>query len=168
MGDYLEKLKAEVPADWWASEDGQRFLNKEHLIEEWVEFLDGFGYDCFFTLTFREPASSSILAIDRAAKLLSKFGKSIHFYFSAFIVAEQHKSGMYHVHGLLRLGALDSSHTELMLEGLWRAGFEKFGRCSFQLVKDGGRVRAYVSKYLVKKVCDHRFVGMQGKSGELV
>lgn len=156
--DYLARLREQVPASWWSSDEGAVFLRQEKLIDAWVELLGRFEYDCFFTLTFRNPATSSILAIDRASRLLTKFFKSIHHPLRSFVVAEQHQSGLYHVHGLLHLGALSSLHAEQILTALWKAGFDRFGRCSFELVQDPSRVRSYVSKYLIKKVCDHRFV----------
>lgn len=132
---------------------------KRELVSAWSEFLNRFEYDCFFTLTYREPAQSAMLAIDRASRLLGKFYDNLDRPLNAFVVAEQHRNGSYHAHGLLELKGLDREADVMLCRALWQAGYDKFGLCRFELVRDGGQVRNYVSKYLVKRVADHRFIG---------
>jgi len=152
------KLLEKVPSDWWASDDGARFKKQDQMIDSWVSMLDEKKYDCFFTLTYREPASSSILAIDRGQRLLRRYFKSLKFRLDAFVVAEQHKSGLYHCHGLLKIPLTNETNVDLFLTGLWKIGYEKFGRCSFQKIVDPERVRKYIAKYLLKDGGDWRFV----------
>jgi len=152
------KLLEKVDPAWWASDDGMRFKMRDEMIDSWVELLDKKKFDCFFTLTFREPASGSILAIDRGQRLLRYYFKSLKFPLDAFIVAEQHKSGLYHVHGLLKIPRMMETNVDMFLTGLWKIGYEKFGRCSFQKIVDPERVRKYVAKYLLKDGGDWRFV----------
>lgn len=140
----------EVKWDWQQRQD---------LKESWAKFLERFEFDCFFTLTYRAPATSAILSIDRASRLLGKFYDSLKIPLQSFIVAEQHESGTYHAHGLLRLGTLNKENQVLLCRALWKAGWQKYGRCSFELIRSSEDVRAYVGKYLTKRVADHRFVG---------
>jgi len=151
-------LIEKVDPAWWDSEEGKKFLNRDACIDAWISTLEKFQFDCFFTLTYKEPAESSMLAIDRASRLLTKNFKKLKIPLSAFVAAEPHRSGLYHCHGLLKLGALGDLQKKLILTDLWKVGYEMFGRCSFEVIEDAERVRAYVSKYLLKSNCDWRFV----------
>lgn len=132
---------------------------KEELRAGWNQFLAGQGFDCFFTTTFREPANSAGLAIDRTKRLLTNFYKPIGGNVHAFIVAEEHKSGSFHCHGLMRLGAQGDDIQFAMRKALWESAHQKYGRARFEPVNDADAVRGYVSKYLTKRVCDYAVVG---------
>jgi hypothetical protein len=152
----------QVDPAWLATDEGRMWLAKIDLAKAWVAFLGKFKFDCWFTLTFRNPAQSSILAIDRAVRLVNLVVKRTKIKVSAFIVAEQHRSGTFHCHGLMRLGALSAEIERMILHYFWQIGLEMFGRNSFAMVRDSDAVRIYVSKYLTKKPADHRFVGCGG------
>jgi hypothetical protein len=135
--------------------------DRKGLQEGWSSFLSRFGFDCFFTLTFRNPAWSAECAVDRACRLLRKFFKHRHMKLDAFVVAEQHLNGCYHVHGMLRLGALSDDQGVQLLRGLWTLGFNTYGRCQFDLIRSSESVRLYISKYLTKRVADYRLLGLK-------
>ncbi|MEM1544694.1 MAG: hypothetical protein QW795_08435 [Candidatus Bathyarchaeia archaeon] len=82
-------------------------------------------------------------------KILEQFCIRYNLYsLTAFIAGEQHKSGCYHVHGLLT-----STHNLLGLKGslkfLWLLGFEK-GLCRYESITNLGGVEGYITKYLTK------------------
>ena len=148
-----------VPPDWWATEEGCTFLKSRELKQSWAEFLGKFGFDVWFTLTFRDGASSATLAVDRTARLLKRACKSIKMECNAFIVAEQHINGTYHSHGLMRLGALTEEYESDFLRHFWQVAFEMYGRNSFTRIGDVDAVGSYVAKYLTKELADYRFIG---------
>lgn len=141
---------------------------REKLRAGWNQFLGGQGFDCFWTMTYKEPANSAGLAIDRSKRLLTNFYKSISkgAQVHAFIVAEQHLSGSYHVHGLMRLGVQGDDIQFAMRKGLWAAAHKKYGRARFEPVNDADAVRGYVCKYLTKRVCDYAVVGKGWRKSE--
>ncbi|MBI5303775.1 MAG: hypothetical protein HY868_16690 [Chloroflexi bacterium] len=150
----------DVPADWWNTDEGHAWRKKAELQGAWAGFLEKFQFDCWFTLTYRSPAQSAILAIDRAVKLVQKVGKALKIQVATFIVAEQHRNGSYHCHGLMRLGAMNTEFERAILTVFWKTALDLYGRNSFALVKDSNAVRVYVSKYLTKQPADHRFVNV--------
>lgn len=152
-----------VPADWWTTEDGYAYKRGEELRSAWVTFLGKYAFDSWFTLTYRNPAQSSILAIDRAAKLVIRVCKHLKLNLGAFIVAESHRNGSYHCHGLMRLGAASKEMDAMILRTFWQIGFNMYGRCSFDLVRDPDAVTQYVSKYLTKGFTDHRFLNVRAE-----
>ena len=112
---------------------------------------------------YRKGDGSSSLGfqgIDRACKLLRKVSKKLGTKIGGFIVAEEHRNGTFHVHGLMRLGALSNDTSKDMLREFWAMGLELYGRNSFALVKDSEAVRKYVAKYLIKGPADHRFINI--------
>jgi hypothetical protein len=145
-------------------------VDGEAVRSGWLEFLGRYFFNVFFTITFMNPASSSILALDRATKVLTKFHDSIDQGLLGFVVAEQHQSGLYHVHGLLQLQCFDEASTIAMCQALERVTLKAWGRCRFELIKDVGHVQGYVSKYLSKSVCevDFRCVGKRWKEMRLL
>jgi hypothetical protein len=157
-----QELLEQSPAEWLASEESRAFRERIELQTAWAAFLGKFKFDCWFTLTYRNPAQSGILAIDRAVRLINLVVKRTKLHIAAFVVAEQHRSGTYHCHGLMRLGALSVEIERTILRYFWQVGFDLFGRNSFAMVRDSDAVRIYVSKYLTKKPADHRFVNIQG------
>lgn len=153
-----KKVLNEVGSDWFDTAGGRAWVNKIRVTDQWVEFLKAREYDTFFTLTFRDPASSEDCALDRAARFLTSAFKLLHIPCSSFIVAEPHRLGNYHVHGLFRLGALDPESSKLIMSALWKSAWELYGRNRFEPVRDADRVRGYVAKYLVKNSSHYRFV----------
>lgn len=157
-----KKLFRLVSPDWWSSENGYGFLKRQQLKQAWVNLLSQLGCDVWFTLTFRDGASSAILAVDRTKRLLKKACKSIKLECSAFIVAEQHLNGTYHSHGMMRVGALSQELGTMFLRHFWKVAFEVYGRNSFTRIADGDAVGYYVAKYLTKSLADYQFVGFKG------
>lgn len=148
-----------MPAAWFQTDAGSSYLQAEKLQTSWIEFLERFKFDCWFTLTFRVPSASAGLAIDRASRLIAKVSRRLRIMgLLAFVVAERHSNGTYHCHGLLRLGALSDEVIRMVLTVFWEIAFDMFGRNSFALVRDSCAVRTYVSKYLTKRPADYRFV----------
>jgi len=156
-----QELIDKVPPEWWTSEDGYRFLRKQSLKQEWVKLLTQLGCDVWFTLTFRDGVSSAGLAIARTITLLKSACKEIHLDCNAFLVAEQHRSGTYHAHGLLRVRALSKEFEQQILRHLWQCAFDKYGRNSFTPIGKHDAVGHYVAKYLIKDFADYRFVGFK-------
>jgi hypothetical protein len=154
-----KRLIEKVSPDWWASDEGIGFLNRQEQKQAWVKFLNGLGFDTWFTLTFRDGASSAGLAVDRAKRLLKRACKGIKIECNAFIVAEQHVNGTYHVHGMMRVGAISKEFEQGFLRYFWKVAFDAYGRNSFSSIDDNDAVSAYVAKYLVKRVCDWQLVG---------
>lgn len=140
---------------------GRSWQQDEAIQSAWGHFLEPMGFDGWFTLTYRQPANSSILAIDRAQRVLKNYFKGLKRRPVAFIVAEEHTdpSRGYHAHGLVRLGALDDGQAAMMCHGLWQESLKTFGLNRFEIIRDGQAVRAYVAKYLTKRIADHRFIG---------
>jgi hypothetical protein len=156
-GLVSEKLIEQVSPTWWYSEEGQRFLEKQQLRQEWASFLGRFHFDVWFTLTFKNPANSGGLAIARTARLLRKAFKGVGIEGDnlAFVVAEEHRlGGMYHTHGMMRLDALDKQFEDTFLRYFHRVAFELYGRNRFSRIACNDSVRYYVSKYITKRVAD--------------
>ncbi|MBI5304883.1 MAG: hypothetical protein HY868_22305 [Chloroflexi bacterium] len=120
------------------------------------------GCDAWFTLTFRDGASSAELAVDRTIALLRQACKEIKLDCNAFVVAEQHRNGTFHSHGMMRLGALSQEFEREILQHFWRVAMEKYGRNRFTRIANGNAVGYYVAKYLTKNLADWRFVGFKG------
>lgn len=143
-------------------ESVQTYDEKQALINAWVSFLSRLcSWDAWFTMTFANPAMSSILAIDRAQRLLKDFYKSAGMGRpQAFIVAEGHRDGgSYHTHGLLRVNALDPTMEKMVLDGLWNQARQRFGLSKFSVIRDPDATVSYCSKYMSKTIADHRFLG---------
>jgi hypothetical protein len=154
-----KRLIEQVPSDWWGSEDGLGFLKRQEQKQGWIQFLGGLGFDTWFTITFRDNAMSATLAIDRTKRLLKRACKEIKRECNAFIVAEQHLSGAYHTHGMMRVGSLSKDFEELFMRYMWQVAFEAYGRNSFSSIGDSDAVSAYVAKYLVKRVGEWTLIG---------
>jgi hypothetical protein len=120
----------------------------------WVKFLAARRYDCFFTMTFQSAARSSDAALHRAEMFLTRYFSGRREKVSAFIVAEPHQLGHYHIHGLL-----DSHGSFQLRRALWAAGKNRHGRCRFEPLRNGEAVQAYVTKYCLKESAAWLMVG---------
>lgn len=158
-----QELIDKVPSEWWTTEEGYRFLRKQELKQSWVNVLSQLGFDVWFTLTFRDGASSAGLAIARTIRLLKSACKEIHLECNAFIVAEEHRNGTYHAHGLMRVQALSKEFEQDILRHLWQRALDKYGRNSFTPIGKRDAVGYYVAKYLTKDLADYCFVGCKGQ-----
>jgi len=151
----------DVPPEWWVTDEGRAWRKKQEIQVAWAGFLERFNFDTWFTLTYREPAQSAILAVDRAVRLVKTVCKRLKISVAVFIVAEQHRNGSYHCHGLMRLDALPGHLAANVLTAFWSIALDLFGRNSFAGVKDSTAVRTYVSKYLTKQPADWRLMNVQ-------
>lgn len=129
------------------------------VVVGWESWLRLQGFDCFFTVTFREPQSSAKAAIRKVSRVLSKFYDSMGGEVAAFLAAEPHVSGVYHVHGLMRLGVSAAEFQAVYLQSLWKAAFDACGRSSFELIRDLDKSLGYVVKYCLKDGREYALVG---------
>lgn len=125
----------------------------------WREMISRYGFDCFFTLTFKYPAQSPELAIDRAKSLLTEFYNSAGGTVAAFVVAEEHKLGTYHAHGLLRLGVSNPYTKALYCDALWSLAKLRCGLSRFEVIRELDKCESYITKYILKDIADYRWVG---------
>jgi len=127
------------------------------LREAWVDWLSQFGFQAFYTQTFAEPCQYARLAMDRAWGVLRSMAGRYGVGVRAFLVAEQHKMGSYHAHGLVMTYPTPVLALKGSLRFVWLLGVEKWGLCRFEDVRAIGGVTGYVAKYLTKRVCDYDF-----------
>lgn len=155
QGLVSEKLIAEVSPDWWQTDEGQEFLKRQRLRQEWVNFLEPFGFDVWFTLSFDEKKilrpQTAGLALDRTVRLLRKACKGVDIECNAFVIAEPHKGGTYHTHGMMRLDTLGKEFETIFLRHFWQVAFEIYGRNRFSRIECDSAVRYYVAKYVTKR-----------------
>lgn len=131
------------------------------LQDGWVKFLEPMGFDCFFTITYRLPARSWTSAIWRAKKFLIRYYSGRGERARAFIVAEPHELGHYHVHGLL-----DTHGSFELRRHLWAACKNRHGICRFEPLDDKEAVRIYVTKYCLKESSAWDLIGIR-KVGDI-
>lgn len=125
-----------------ASIDDTKTRAKEAL----STYLQGKVWDAYFTVTFQRPANYARLAIDRVAKALYPVRK-------AFVAAEPHKLGNYHVHGIAEFHDADTDADRVL------AKFQKLGFSTMQIARSNGAVSTYCSKYITKELGDYEFLG---------
>lgn len=125
------------------------------LQRAWIQFLSRFNFNVYFTLTFRFSAPSADCAISRTIRFLRAVSKSYRVDIFSFIVAEQHRSGTYHTHGMLVLDALLLERE--VLRGIWSLAYSLYGINRFSLISRHDAVVRYVSKYITKRVTDFTF-----------
>jgi hypothetical protein len=150
----LDELKARVDPAWWLTDEGRAWLRRYDAREQWAVWLEQFGFDSWFTVTVDQKKcrcwQTGLQAMESIERHLKTVCKELHIPCESFLVSEEHKSGLYHVHGLLKVKAINDDFRRLALGGFWRRFFEKFGRSSFEMMTDSFNVRSYVSKYLTK------------------
>lgn len=161
----LAELKEVVDPGWWETEPGQAWLRCQKGRDQWMEFLKSFDFDTWFTVTVDPkkyaPWQSGIQALSAVERSLKEVCKSLNIPCDAFVVSEEFKSGLYHVHGMLRIRAFNVDLHKMALSVFWRAFFNRHGRNSFETMRDGEHVGSYVSKYLTKtrNEVDWRIIG---------
>ena len=133
------------------------------LLTGWMNFLGPQGYDCFLTMTYAEPARSAEAALWRARVFLTRYFDGRKEKARAFLVAEPHESGFFHVHGLV-----DSHGSAELRFHLWRAAKRRHGRCRFEPFNSADSVRAYVCKYLLKNASNWEILGARRFPGDPV
>ena len=157
-----KRMIEKVSPEWWKGEEGLAFLKRQELKRAWANVLTQLGCDVWFTVTFRKGAQSAILAVDRTVHLLKKAHQGIKMDCNAFVVGEQHTSGTYHSHGMLRLGVLSREFERVFLKYFWEVAFEAHGRNVFSRIRKGDAMGHYVAKYITKELADFRFIGFKG------
>ena len=125
------------------------------LRDAWVEFLSKFGFQGFYTQTFADPIRFPRLAMDRGWKVLRSLAGRYGVGVRAFLVAEEHKLGTYHTHGLVMTYPVPLLELPGSLKFTWSFGFERYGLCRIEDIKSVGGVCGYVSKYITKRVADY-------------
>mgnify|MGYP000650149894 CR=1 FL=1 len=119
--------------------------------EEWINFLSAYPWQVFFTQTYEDQPKYARLAIDRTWRVwrVVQIRYKLEHMF-VFSVAEQHKGGAYHAHGLA-MGEPNLLTLPNSLLFMWLLGREKYGICRYESLQRIGGVVGYVSKYLVKR-----------------
>jgi len=110
------------------------------------------NYTHFVTVTCRkQPLSES--AARRIAQNMYRFVFKTGSY---FWVAERfsEKRGLsesFHVHSII-------DQPEHRIFGIWAELFDRYGRTRIEKIESNDAVMAYVTKYIVKELCDYDFV----------
>jgi hypothetical protein len=125
--------------------------------DAWAEWLQSFGWQAFYTQTFSDPIRHPRLAMDRAWKVVRSLAGRYGVGVRAFLVAEEHKLGTYHAHGLVMTFPVPVLELPGSLVFVWQVGIERYGICRFEDIKQIGGVSGYVAKYITKRVADYDF-----------
>ena len=134
---------------------------QDSIHQAWTDWLSGFHWDHFATLTFAEPRSeaSARRAFGRYVRDLRErtHGGSVG-YFCGY---EYGTFGRLHLHALLRtsvpqpeLGRNGVPHPSPALPGelVWRTWFDRFGRATVSAYDRNRGAAGYVSKYVTKRL----------------
>jgi len=127
------------------------------LREAWSSWLGSMDFQAFYTQTFSEPCPYPRLAMDRGWRILRALAGRYGVGVIAFLAAEEHRLGSYHVHGLVKTFPRDVLSLPGSLRFVWLLGFEQFGLCRFEDIKVVGGVSGYVAKYITKRLADYDF-----------
>ena len=112
-----------------------------------AEWLNGFPWDYFITQTFAKSTWSCFTAKRRFCAFIEKINKSYQLRgIDYFLAVEPHKSGTYHVHGLIN-GCAGVSEDEL-----WEVVFQG-GRFSASKYDRNLGASHYLTKYVLKDLC---------------
>jgi len=111
-----------------------------------ADYLAGYHWDLFDTVTYRTPRIDAIRASDNVWRILStKFDCT-----RAFIATEPHKSGELHHHAVLAWDLTDKSAFKWLPHAIWQYQFKAFGRNRVERIQSPELVSAYLSKYVTK------------------
>jgi hypothetical protein len=117
------------------------------LRAEWVGFLKRFNWSLFVTLTFRRGVKTPWGAQNKVREYCEHVTNASRLSPSYIFFLEEHKSGLWHVHGLLaNIKPFYTSST--MLYTYYKA--TDGGRCKFSELKGGDKGFWYMTKYLTK------------------
>lgn len=111
------------------------------------------SWDWFVTLTL-DPAVVDRFDYNAVVECLKSFTKSLHYYNCDWlIVPEQHKSGAWHFHGLIR-GNPPMSKGKVLKDGTVIYNLDNYhlGFTSLSRVKNEQSVATYITKYLTKEM----------------
>jgi len=124
------------------------------LREAWSSWLAGLGFQAFYTQTYADPCHYPRLAIERGWRVIRTLAVRYEVDVFAFLVAEEHRNGTYHCHGLVRTSPVGVLALKDSLRWIWLLGSE-WGLCRFESIARVGGVTGYVAKYLTKRICDY-------------
>lgn len=121
--------------------------------EEYAEWLKGYNWDYFMTVTFRKAKKEPYYALESVYRELRNF-----YVARAFLGCEPHQSGDLHIHGILS-GAAPGWKPEISLPWeIWNGLFKRFGRSKVEACNSAEAVSSYCAKYILKqqsRVCDY-------------
>jgi hypothetical protein len=135
--------------------------------EAWADWLRSFGWQAFYTQTFSEPVHHPRLAMDRAWRVVRSLSGRYGVGVRAFLVAEEHKLGTYHAHGLVMTFPIPVLELPGSLIFAWQLGIERYGICRFEDIRQVGGVAGYVAKYITKRIADYDFYTQDPPGGML-
>jgi hypothetical protein len=135
--------------------------------EAWADWLRNFDWQAFYTQTFSDPVRYPRLAMDRAWRVVRSLAGRYGVGVRAFLVAEEHKLGTYHAHGLVMTFPVPLLQLPGSLIFVWQLGIERYGICRFEDVRGIGGVAGYVAKYITKRVADYDFYFQDPPGGML-
>lgn len=136
-----------------------RYGDSEHILEirrlqynaakAMGAWLSGEIWTDFFTVTFAKPQSHPFTAIHRVTSTMDRC-----FVRKAFVAAEQHESGYWHVHGLLEdTSSRDNlrSENEATVRDYLRHRWSYLGWNRCEPVGNIGGAIGYCTKYILKQ-----------------
>jgi hypothetical protein len=137
----------------WENSQRIRALQNIEVREKMEEFAEKYEWQFWMTGTFRrDQAYKDTIKTKRAFyrfedDLREKFRK---YQIEHFMAVEKHADGDFtHVHGLLN-GLEGLTDTKI-----WEVWFNKFGRARVEVYDPEKGAAHYLTKYLVKAVCDY-------------
>lgn len=132
------------------------------VLTAYGEFLDGFAWEAFCTLTFRDSVRSEECAERRFTKWFRLWQeaaaasegvakRAIRKFPGTFALGvERHQSGTLHVHALVRRSPVLDFELDRRLG--WRLWKEVYGLARVERPMPGGGASRYLAKYVVKDV----------------
>lgn len=112
-------------------------------------YLQSRTWDVMFTATFASRVRYPRQAVEKTQRIIPVCRKT-------FVVAEPHRLGGYHTHGLVEFNAIGDFDRVAgnLLDNLRRVGYSRV-----ETVRSVGAVSAYCTKYLTKTLGDWDFTG---------
>lgn len=128
--------------------------NQKRARSEVFDLCRSNSFDYFVTLTI-DPSKCDSFDYNSSVQEVRKFTKWLtHNKCSYIIVPEQHSSGRWHFHGLikgdLQLEQAFNYNTGLPIDGVYNLKNYKLGFSTVSKIKDHAKVSTYVVKYLSK------------------
>lgn len=126
-------------------------LADETTRQAYSDFIGSRSWDVFFTATFAARVNHAHTAVEMVAHKLYEHGLQ-----RAVVMAESHRLGGYHCHGLFKNPSLETLDTTA---GSIQDDLRKLGFCRVEPVRNTGAVSVYLTKYLTKHCADYEFYG---------
>ena len=109
-------------------------------------------YTHFVTVTCRrQPLSEQ--AARRIAKNMYKFvfKTGSYFWVAEKFAEKRGYSDSFHIHAVI-------DQPEARIDNIWAELYDRYGRTHIERIESADAVKAYVTKYVVKQLCDYDFV----------